>query len=63
VRHTKPPVDWVSVVLLLGVKHPGYKADHLHPPCAKFRNEWSCIPIFPVCLRGMHGDNFTLPFT
>jgi hypothetical protein len=35
---TQPPIQWVPVVLSLGVKRPGCKADHSPPSSAEVKN-------------------------
>jgi hypothetical protein len=41
------------------VKRPGLEADHSHPFNAEVKNEWRYTYIPPVCLHGVHRDNFT----
>jgi hypothetical protein len=38
---TQPPIQWVPVVLSLGVKRPGHESGHSLPSSAEVKNAWS----------------------
>jgi hypothetical protein len=47
---TQPPIQWVQGTVSLGVKQPGYEADHLSPSVAEVKHDWSytwCNPKVP----------------
>jgi hypothetical protein len=62
---TQPPIQWVPVVLSLGVKRAGYEADRSPPSSAEVKNACSytsTIPyVFVECLV-KHRNNFTFTF-
>jgi hypothetical protein len=64
---TKPPIQWVSRALSLGVKRPGREADHSPPSSAEVKNAWSYTStpqyVFMVWCLVTHRDNFTFTFT
>jgi hypothetical protein len=49
---TQPPIQWVPVVISLGVKRSGYEADHLPPAIAGVKKTW--IYTFTPLIR-LHG--------
>jgi hypothetical protein len=50
---TQPPVQWVTVVLSLGVKRPEREADHSPPSRAEVKNEWSYTATPLIRLSGV----------
>lgn len=42
----------------LGAKLPGHEVDHSPSSSTEVKNEWCYVPTPPVCLHGMHWDNF-----
>jgi hypothetical protein len=50
---TKPPIQWVSGALSLGVKRPVPEADHSPPSSAEVKNAWSYTSTPPILLHGM----------
>jgi hypothetical protein len=38
---TKPPIQWVTGALSLGIKQPVREADHSPPSSAEVKNAWS----------------------
>ena len=60
---TQPPAQWVPRYLSMGVKQQGHEADQSLPSWAKAEDEWSYTSFPPICLHGMHRDNFTFTLT
>ena len=60
---THPPIQWVPQTLSLGVKWPEHVGDHLSPPSARVKNEWSCTSTPPTCLHAMYRDNIIFNIT
>jgi hypothetical protein len=50
---TQPPIQRVPVVLSLGVKRPGRKADHSPPSSAEVKNTWSYTSSPRIRLHGV----------
>jgi hypothetical protein len=50
---TQPLIQWVAVVLSLGVKRPGGEADHSPPSSVEVKNVWSYTSTPPVRLHGV----------
>jgi hypothetical protein len=61
---TKPPIQWVTGALSLGVKWLGREADHSFPSSAEVDNAWSYTStpqyVFMAWCLVKHRDNFTL---
>jgi hypothetical protein len=55
---TQLPIQWILGFPSLGVKQLGHEADHLPPPTAEVKNEWSYIS---TCLAAWTG--ITLPLS
>jgi hypothetical protein len=59
----QPTIQWVLVVLSLGVKRPGREAYHSPPSRAEFKNPWSYTStpqyVFMAWCLVKHRDNFT----
>jgi hypothetical protein len=55
-------MDWFNrdnrVVTVPEVKRQGREINTSPAPSAEFKNDWSYISAFPVCLHGAHRDNF-----
>jgi hypothetical protein len=43
----KPPIQWVTGALSLGVKRPVREADHSPPPSAEVKKMWICTSTPP----------------
>ena len=56
---TQPPSQWVWSFLSLGVKWPVCEIDHSPTSSAKVKNEWIFTSAPPICLQGMHRNNYT----
>jgi hypothetical protein len=50
-RHTQPPIQWVTGALSLGVKRPGLETDHSTPSNAEVKNALSYASTPPVRLH------------
>jgi hypothetical protein len=64
---TQPPIQWVPGTLSLGVKWPGFEADHSPPSSAEIKNGSEIYLHSPntPSWRGAqlkHRDNFTFTF-
>jgi len=46
-------------VLFVGINQPWHEAYHSPPSSSKVKNEWSYTGNSPVCIYGIHRDNFT----
>jgi len=47
------PIQWVPAELSLGVKRPGFEADHSPPYSAEVKNAWSYTSTAPIRLHGV----------
>jgi len=52
------PVQWVVGTISSGVKLPDCVVDHSSYSSGEVRKGESCISTPPVCLHGVHKDNF-----
>jgi hypothetical protein len=59
-RPIQRPRHWFPGTGSLEVRWPEHEADHSPPSSAEVKNEWSYTPTPPLCLQGMHRDNFTV---
>jgi hypothetical protein len=55
----QPPVQCIPE-FFLGVTQPEHNVNHSPPSSTKVKSEWSCTFTPPICLHGMHRENFTL---
>jgi hypothetical protein len=61
------PIQWVSGALCLGIKRPGFEADHSPPSSGEVKNARSYTPtpqyVFMAWCLVKYRDNFTFSFT
>jgi hypothetical protein len=50
---TKPPIQWVSGALTLGIKRSGREADHSPPSSAEVKNAWSYTSTPQILIHGV----------
>jgi hypothetical protein len=62
--HTSPETQPASYSMgttgtFARVRQMWHKTDHSRPPTAEVKTEWSYTSTRPICLDGMHMENFT----
>jgi hypothetical protein len=46
-------------VLFIGINQSWHEADHSPPSSSEVKNEWSYTGTSPLCIYGIHRENFT----